>query len=294
MSNRQTLGVPADSLLLDCAGVRLAVSREGRGPAVICLHAIGHGGRDFEAFAAAACAQYEVIRIDWPGHGRSGPDAAPLSPERYAELLALVVAQLGVVEPIVIGNSIGGAAALLYAARHPVRALVLCDAGGLVPVSGFVRLVTRTMSRFFAAGARGAGWFARAYAFYYRYVVLPSPLAAAQRERIVAAGYEAAPLLAEAWAGFGRPEADLRGIAASLDVPVWCAWAGRDRVIPLWMCQPAIRKMRRASLSTFKGGHSAFLERPAEFWAGFEGFVAESEVTAGVSFSAQEMVGGAR
>ena len=33
-------------------GVRLAVAREGKGPPVICLHAIGHGGGDYEAFAA--------------------------------------------------------------------------------------------------------------------------------------------------------------------------------------------------------------------------------------------------
>ncbi len=73
MSRRENIGVPAGSMELEVDGVRLAVAREGHGPALVCLHAIGHGGGDFDAFASAVKNRYEVIRIDWPSQGRSGP-----------------------------------------------------------------------------------------------------------------------------------------------------------------------------------------------------------------------------
>lgn len=272
MGQRQLCGVPAGSPEIEVDGVRLAVAREGSGPPVVCLHAIGHGGRDFDAFATALRERYEIIRVDWPGQGRSSADPQPPSAARYAQLLAQLLDRLGVCEPIIVGNSIGGAAALLYARERAVKGLVLCDTGGLVAVNGFVRVICRLFVAFFAAGERGAGWFARAFRFYYRFIVLPSREAAEQRERIIRAGAETAPMLRAAWQSFAQPQADLREAAAALDVPIWCAWARGDRVIPLMLCRPAIRRMKNATLSTFRGGHSAFLEQPVEFAAAFRAF----------------------
>src|SRR5438105_2699741 len=103
---RQDLGVPMGSPEITVDGVRLAVAREGQGQAVVCLHAIGHGGRDFDAFTAAVKDRFEVIRVDWPDQGRSGPDVKAPTAARYAELLAGVLTQLRVERPIIIGNSI--------------------------------------------------------------------------------------------------------------------------------------------------------------------------------------------
>ena len=265
MNHRQEIGVPSGSAEIEVDGVRLAVACEGRGHAVICLHAIGHGGGDFASFATAVKDRFEVIRIDWPSQGRSRPDSKPLSPARYAELLAGIVRRSNIDQPIIIGNSIGGAAALIYASKHPVRALVLCDTGGLVEVNAITRTFCGLFARFFAAGERRAWWFGRAFRAYYRFAVLPSAAAAAQRERIIGAGFEIAPVLREAWSGFGQPAADIRRIAISLDIPVWFAWARKDKVIPLTACMPCIRQMKHASVTKFDAGHAAFLEQPEEF-----------------------------
>jgi 4,5:9,10-diseco-3-hydroxy-5,9,17-trioxoandrosta-1(10),2-diene-4-oate hydrolase len=272
MTCREEIGVPAGSPLVEIDGVRLAVAREGRGPALVCLHAVGHGAGDFEALTTALKDRFEIVRIDWPGQGRSGPDRVPASAARYAMLLAGVIDRLGLVETILLGNSIGGAAAILYAAQHPVRALVLCDTGGLVPVNALVRTVCSLLHRFFAAGARGVWWYRPLFARYYQ-MVLPMPEAAAQRRRILAAGSELAPVLAEAWASFGRPEADIRAVAEALTVPVWFAWGKRDRVIPVSQCRPCIERMKTATVTAFEAGHAAFLEQPAAFTEAFLGFV---------------------
>lgn len=269
MPNRFAVGVPEGSPVFEVDGVRLAVAREGSGPPLVCLHAVGHGGGDFAAIAAALRDRFEVIRVDWPGQGRSEPDHRPASAQRYGELLSILLPRLGVESPVIIGNSIGGAAALVFAVAHPVRSLVLCDSGGLLAVNGMVRTFCGLLARLFEAGRRGAWWFRPAFAAYCR-MVLPAPAAAAQRRRIVAASYETAAVLAEAWRSFGQPEADLRALAASIEAPVWAAWAESDRVIPLSLCREALRAMKSVTTDTFSGGHAAFLEAPDEFLRGLE------------------------
>ncbi len=277
MTRRADIGVPEWATGIEVEGVRLAVAREGRGPPVVCLHATGHGGGDFAAFAAAMRDRFEVIRIDWPGQGRSDVDTHhAASAGRYADLLDGALAALAIERPILVGNSIGGAAAIIHASRSPVRGLVLCDPGGLVEVDGLVRAFCGAFAAAFRAGAHGAWWFRPAFALYYR-LVLPSPSARIQRRAIVAASGDLAPVLAQAWESFASPEADIRGLAADLTIPVWFAWARNDRVLPLGRCRPAIEAMKNASLTLFSGGHAAFLEQPGAFQAGFAAFVARLE-----------------
>jgi hypothetical protein len=52
------------------------------------------------------------------------------------------------------------------------------------------------------------------------------------------------------------------------------AWADTDRTVPLRLCLPAIKRMKMATLSTFRCGHTAFLEQPDAFTQGFLHFVA--------------------
>jgi pimeloyl-ACP methyl ester carboxylesterase len=261
-------------------GVLLCVKRFGRGTPVVCLTAIGHDAQDFAPLAQRTAERCELICIEWPSHGESGADHATPSAARYADLIDGVLDQLALDRPIIIGNSIGGAVAILCAARRPVGGLVLCDSGGLVEVTRTVATFCRIFERFFAAGARGAWWYPAAFAAYYR-LVLPQQAAAAQRRRIVARARDLAGLLRDAWASFGTPAADIRGIAASLDVPVWVAWARRDRVIPLSACRPAIRRMRQVTLDTFAAGHTPFLEQPDAFARAFGDFLARVPHTAG-------------
>lgn len=252
--------------------VSLSIVRFGRGEPVVCLPAAGHDALDFAPLAERLGAAFEFICIEWPGHGQSSPDRVPAGAARYSELVEAALRRLDVRHPILIGNSIGGAVAMKYAARHEVRALVLCDSAGLVAIDATVAKFCRLFSRFFAAGARGAWWFKPLFSLYYRNVLL-GRAAVAQRRRIVASAYRVAPVLAQAWRSFGEPAADIRDLAAQLTVPIWVAWARRDHVIPLRRCRPAIARLPHASLDVFEGGHSAFLEQPDEFAAKFAQFV---------------------
>jgi len=256
-------------------GMRLVLDDDGRGDAVVCLHAIGHDARDFARLRARFADRHRVITIDWPGQGRSPRDGRPVTAAHYAGLLGAVLDALDVETCVVVGNSIGGAAAIAFAARHPerVRGLVLENPGGLAPVDDrAAQTVLAAMARFFEAGARGARWFGPAFALYYR-LVLQRPAAREMRERIVANGRTLAPLLANAWRGFASPASDGRPDARRLQCPVLFAWATRDAFVSLSRSLPAIRTVPNATVERFRAGHAAHLETPDEFAAALERFL---------------------
>ena len=211
-TKRSAAGAQAPWREVTLDGVRMAYDDEGAGPAVVCLHAIGHGAADFAGLRVRLRDRHRVLAPDWPGQGNSGKDALPPSAARYAALLAGFLDATGAGPAVIVGNSIGGAAAIAFTHAHPdrVRGIVLENPGGLDPPDRLARASIAMMVGFFSAGARGAWWYPAAFAAYYR-MVLPRPAAAAQRRRIVASGREIAPLLRDAWRGFGAPAADLRG-----------------------------------------------------------------------------------
>lgn len=257
--------------------VKLACDDDGEGPAILCLHAIGHGASDFARLRAEFADRYRVIALDWPSHGRSEADHGPASARRYATLLAKFMDAACIDRAVLVGNSIGGAAALQYAHSNPDRVcgLVLENPGGLAAANDrLTRAGIGALVAFFKVGARGAWWFPAAYRAYYRRV-LQNYEASAQRERIAAAGLEMAPILAEAWASFATPEADIRALVPEIECPVLVAWAKNDQLVKLKRSQPTIGKFRDARLVTFDAGHAAHLETPAEFASALDSFLAE-------------------
>lgn len=276
-SLRALVGVVEPYGFVEAGGTSVAVSRRGAGTPVLCLHAIGHGGRDFDALTdrIVGC-DFEVVCVDWPGQGRSPPDATgrAASAQRYAEILVDLVARLsfGVTKPMVVGNSIGGAAAIVAAGHHPelFRALVLSNPGGLAPVDAFVRTFCRAFSAVFSAGDRGASWYPGFFRLYYRMVLQRGP-ARAQRRRIIASCREIASPLSDAWASFADTSSDIRGTLQDLRTPILFAWASGDSIVS-WSRSRAAVLGSGAKVQHFRGGHSPFLEDPNRYAAAFLDF----------------------
>lgn len=264
-SGRAALGAQAPFEFVDAGATRVAVMRRGRGRPLVCLHAIAHGARDFELLAEKVGDGFEVIAVDWPGHGLSPDDGKAPNAAHYAEVLSHLLDALKLERPILLGNSIGGAAALQVAAiRGDLGGLILCNAGGLRAVDSVVRFAIARMVWFFRAGELGKRWFGGAYRFYYTRLVLPlAPRA--HRERVIAAGYEMAPALRRAWESFARDDADGRDLVAKVNYPILFAWAQSDRLIPWSASKKAAMTAKNGTFALLKGGHSAFVEDADNF-----------------------------
>jgi pimeloyl-ACP methyl ester carboxylesterase len=105
---------------------------------IILLHHVASQAHAWDAFAARMAADYRVIALDLRGHGDSGwPGAGNYTTEHYAADVAGLVDHLGLQRVVVLGGSLGGRAALVYAAQHPdtAAALIMEDVGPVRPPS---------------------------------------------------------------------------------------------------------------------------------------------------------------
>ncbi|MBT2234355.1 alpha/beta fold hydrolase [Nonomuraea sp. NEAU-A123] len=112
--------------------MELAYERRGTGAPLILIHGIGHHWQAWLPVMDRLAASRTVIAIDLPGFGVSPglPDAIPYTAESLADAVESFCALLGVRDPHVAGNSLGGYVALELASRGVVTtATALSPAG---------------------------------------------------------------------------------------------------------------------------------------------------------------------
>ncbi len=106
-------------------GKRLHYEMQGSGPDLVMIHGASGSLRDLTfALRDRLTDRYRVTVVDRPGLGHSDAldDASLLAQARF---IKAGVAQLGVKDPIVLGQSYGGAVALAWALDGGPKALVL-------------------------------------------------------------------------------------------------------------------------------------------------------------------------
>ncbi len=122
---------PPDGQFVTVDGARIHYVTKGSGPDLVLIHGASGSLRDFSFALIDRLAQdYRVIAVDRPGLGHSDPLPDP-SLAAQARAIKGAVARLGVENPIVLGQSYGGAVALAWALDGGPRALVLVSAPSL-------------------------------------------------------------------------------------------------------------------------------------------------------------------
>jgi pimeloyl-ACP methyl ester carboxylesterase len=132
----------------------------GNGRAVVLLHG---GGRTMDDWRAVVPKLSEagprVVTADLRGHGRSGPGL--WSWEAAIDDLTAVIAQTGLENPAIVGHSLGGLVAAVWAARHPECPLAVNLDGHTNPTGPFEGIeeaaAHRTMRAFLDASLERAG-----------------------------------------------------------------------------------------------------------------------------------------
>jgi esterase len=91
-------------------------------PTIVMLHGLRSFARTFEPIADALAANYQVIALDQRGRGDSEWDSqADYFTETYVSDLAMFTEMLGLDNFILLGHSMGGANAIVFAAQFPTR-----------------------------------------------------------------------------------------------------------------------------------------------------------------------------
>jgi len=252
----------------------LAHSIHGEGPTVLLLHANPGDRRDWDAIVPDLARDHRVIAIDWPGHGDSPAPAPPrdASAMHYADALAALAAELAIEDAIVVGNSVGGYAAVRLAIDEPrrVRALVLVDPGGFTAHGALSRAFCAVKGRE-CVTRRIAGRFARWY------LRRRTPWTAAMIARADAERDNADQVAVDAaiWRSFTAREHDLRTRARAVAQPTLLVWGRHDPVLRIAKDGAAARAaLPHARFVELDTGHAPYAEDPPAFLAAVRPFLA--------------------
>ena len=125
----------------DIVDQRLPWQRGGGGDAIVFHHGLGARADMWCGWAGALAPRHRLLRMDMRGHGRSRvPARHPCTIDALADDLEAVVDHADLGRFHLVGESIGGTAALLFAARHPERVLTLTVSNGAHRGSGITNL----------------------------------------------------------------------------------------------------------------------------------------------------------
>lgn len=104
--------------LVGSGAVAIAVrDHGGDGMPVVLLHGAGGNLLAWETLAPRMTGSYRVLAVDLRGHGRSGD--GPWEWEAVLDDLEVVTDRFGLADPAVVGHSLGGMVAGMWARRHP-------------------------------------------------------------------------------------------------------------------------------------------------------------------------------
>ncbi len=292
-SGGNAAGVPAPRIAergVVVGGVRLATavsdaSREllGRPPLVV-LPAADHPWTEYRILLDRFARERRVFALDWPGFGGSekpAPTSFGYSSEHYADLLIRWLDSLGIARAVLLGNGVGGAAALRCAAAKPQRVagLVLISPTGFASRSTLLVVASRVL---------GAASLARhiepALAGLYLGPDTPQTRALlAQRRptRSTPDHHASMQAYAALWRSLSRPSEQLAGIASSVTAPTLVIRGALD---PLFTAGDARRATAaiggRGALEVVlqDAGHLPFLQQPERCFQAVEGLLATAEL----------------
>ena len=112
--------VPQDGELVEIEGRRLHVRDWGQGPPIVMIHGLGGQMRNFSyALTERLHDHNRIILIDRPGAGYSQTALDGSELRIQARIIADAIRKLGIVRPLIVGHSLGGAVALAIALDNP-------------------------------------------------------------------------------------------------------------------------------------------------------------------------------
>ena len=159
-------------------GVTIAYDVIGEGPPLVLVHGITQSARTWDPLMDALQAAHRVVRLDLRGHGASS-NGARYEPADFAADVHAVVSEEGLVEPLLVGHSLGGIVVTAYASTYGgCRGVVNVDQtlqlGGLKDMLGQIEPLLRADAETFRATIDAV------------FATLDGPLHADERARVAA------------------------------------------------------------------------------------------------------------
>lgn len=242
--------IRTETRTLNGVAVRIVRSaRVGARRPVLFLHGWGSSLDAFRPLAEELAASFEIIALDFPGHGGSGMPAAVWGVSDFVTVVEELLDELGLSRVDIVAHSFGARVAAKLAAAHPekVARMVLMGAAGLrrrrslkLRAKTFALKLAKWLSPL--AGSAGRRW----------------------KQKIVET-YASRDYLA---AGELRPtfvrviQEDLASSYAAIRSETLLVWGERDGETPLDLARRMHELVKGSKLLVVKGaGHFVFVDK---------------------------------
>lgn len=267
--------VTTETLRVAGRTVHYRVTGDPANPPVVLLHGIARSLDDFADQHDLLDDAYRVYSVDLAGFGESDPLPGATTLPAIADAVAAFLDDIGETRPAhLVGNSLGGAVAMLLALRYPdrVRTLVLVDSAGFgQEVTIALRVLTlRPLGKLLLRPSRSGARRMEAAIFRNRGFVTEArverALALARRPHGATVMLELTRSLGT-FRGVRRPWRDaVIAATAAAAVPTLVVWGDHDLILPAAHLEAAKRVLPHARTHLFADtGHMPQIERAEEF-----------------------------
>ncbi len=260
-----------DAQHVEVAGLRIGYRRAGRGEPLLLIHGGFADSRDWQRQLDGLSDDFDVIAVDCLGCGGSADPPAGFTLRDYADVVAGLLAALGVEHPHVGGLSFGSIYALAFYRHHPQipRSLILAGAyagwaGSLPPdeVRRRMQWVTDILDR--PVGEWGPDFLGTVYGADVPAEVLEEAMEMLRDVR--PEGFR--PVTAAFF------DADLRDVLPQISVPTLLLYGELDERSPLSVARDLNAQIHGSRLVVVPGvGHGVNAEAPAQFNASVREFL---------------------
>lgn len=273
LMERQMAGLSERQIALGDLSIHYYEGGPVRGETIVMIHGFGASKDNWLRFARHFTAHYRVIALDLPGFGDSDQPNGSYDVGTQAERLEFFVKALELGKIHLVGNSMGGHIAGIFAARYPqqVSSLALFATGGITAPnkSELFRLIESGQPN--PLVVRNAEDYQRMLEFVF--VVppaLPGSVKAWLAERSVANQAHYDDVFHQLRERYIPLEPELPRIEA----PTLLLWGDRDRVLDvssITVMKPLLKKPSVVIMQDC--GHAPMIERPEETARHYQAFL---------------------
>lgn len=243
-------------------------------PTVLLIHGFGADKDNWLLFSRQLTDNYHVIALDLPGFGDSSKQAdANYDLHAQTERLAAFVNQLGLQQLNIVGNSMGGEIAALYAARYPQQMHSLA----LFANAGIDSPQPSELQQILARGepnpllVSNAEDFNRLLDFVF---VQPPPMPAALKQHFAARAIASRPLNQKIFQQLISNPQPLAAELRKIQVPTLLLWGDQDRLLDVSAIEVMQPLLKQPSVVIMQDcGHAPMIERPEEAAAHYLAFL---------------------
>ena len=230
---------------------------------VILLHGLGGNSSNWTLNINQLAARYRVIVPDQIGFGQSDKPVINYRVGTYVDFLDRLYSELKIERASLVGNSMGGWIAALYAIAHPERVerLVLVDAAGFAPPKDFD---TRQLAGLNPSTREGIKALAALVFYNKQLYASDAAIDFALTQRMTAGdGYTIQSLIES----IARREDMLDGRLSAIKQPTLLIWGRQDGLTPLAEFGERFkREIAGAELIVFEQcGHVPMVEKSTDF-----------------------------